>query len=82
MFGRTLGVMLVTHHIPTYQHTHTGQLQATAALFLPYYAYQDLAGNLGTQDADLLVYVGPPSYIDNDLGEVGVNSPHTQHCHL
>lgn len=45
-------------------------MQATAELFLPYYAYQDFAGNLGTQDADLLVYVGPPSYIDNDLGEV------------
>eukprot|EP00967_Tisochrysis_lutea_P072510 scaffold96687_cov14-Tisochrysis_lutea.AAC.1 len=49
---------------------HSGQWGTTAELFLPSYAYRDLAGNFGIQDADLDMYVGPSSYIDNDLGKV------------
>ncbi|KAF5828001.1 hypothetical protein DUNSADRAFT_18375 [Dunaliella salina] len=46
-----------------------GQWGTTAKLFLPYYAYRDLAGNFGSQDADLALYIGPSSYIDDDLGK-------------
>eukprot|EP00983_Pelagomonas_calceolata_P041636 1138161-Pelagomonas_calceolata.AAC.9 len=65
---------------------HTGQWGTTANIFLPYYAYRDLAGNFGSQDADLTLYVGPSSYIDNDLGKV--SSVTVEHrikllrCHL
>ncbi|KAF5839309.1 hypothetical protein DUNSADRAFT_1085 [Dunaliella salina] len=46
-----------------------GQWGTTAELFLPYYAYRDLAGNFGIKDADLALRIGPSSYIDDDLGK-------------
>jgi hypothetical protein len=41
------------------------------ALYLPYFSYQDIAGNFGLKDVELTMEIGATTQIDRRLGEVG-----------
>ena len=66
--SNTLTIVICKHALLCSQ--FTGSWDTTARLFLPYFQYQDTAGNFGINDVELSLHLGYETYIDNRLGEV------------